>query len=358
MGNMNAKKVSDKWTNLLLNIIEKESTNLNFGLLTQIDVNTIPWNLLLKCTSVTHLQINGFPSPITPNKSRKSENKPTYTRQDIERLFPSQIFEMTNLKILEMNNYPFEYISSNIGKLINLTKLSMIASRIICLPIEIGQLKKLECLEHYCSYSISFSPYEIRNCSLKTTYISRRPNYIYNNQILPPLPKPIDMKCIINDLKIIFVKYGLIEGVVDIIINYLPYQQCSNRKCKNKIHFKKCIYYAWSYYRPGADIVCLLAQMCSNKCIQSIQKREKIFYLAKMENEKYDKKMYVNVNVNDKGNNVVNKPFRHGGVKYLDDLKSELDRFEYFWKYKLGIKYKSYQLTEENQKEIMVTFNT
>eukprot|EP01084_Bolivina_argentea_P022743 42286_1 len=346
------KKLTEKWTNTLLAVIERKSTDLNLDGLTLNDVDNIPWELLIQCTSVTHLQLNSFPS----NKSIPEYNTPSdipqTTREETEELFPYQVYEMTNLTILDMNSYPFEYISPNIGKLVNLNKLSMTGSRIICIPSEIGKLTKLQYIAHYCSYSISWSPYEMINCQINNTYISRRPNYIYNSYLLPPLPKPINMKDIIRDLKQIFVQYGLIAGLVDVIVDYLPFKECSNIKCENKIHFNECIYYVWSMYKPGVDPICLLAGMCSIQCIESIEKNKR-YYLGSID------KKYCNMYVNDDGKCVQKKSLRgyRKEKEVMVSLKEELPRFEYFWKYKLGIKYKSYELLETDQKVVMAVFS-
>eukprot|EP01084_Bolivina_argentea_P197455 338393_1 len=298
--------------------------------------------------------MNDFPVP--KDKPVDQYNTPSETPQshrgEVEALVPfAHVFEMTNLESLSMDSYPFEYISRKIGNLSQLKVLSILGSRLVCFPSEIGKLRDLTSISHYCSYSISYSPYELKQCNIKGTYISRRPNYIYNSSLLPPLPQPTNMTDIVNEFKQLFIEYELIPGLIDIVIGYLPFKECSNPKCQNKIIWKECVYYAWSMYKPSNDPICLLATMCSDKCVQSIGYGKR-YYLALRTD------YYVNVRVDGPSANemVEYECLRRDYSMKSGDLNKELNRFEYFWKYKLGIKYKSYEFVQGDQNEVMVTF--
>ena len=161
----------DWWTAFLIDIIENERDTVDLSNLSLEDVALIDWNMLAKCTSIINLSINAFPSTEKKYQSYSAYDEwfckpPTYTLQEIESLFPSQIFELSQLKVLEIQEYPFSYLSPKISKLTELQELYIEDSPIICFPDTIGKLKKLNTLKFYCSRRMKYVPYELSYCTL------------------------------------------------------------------------------------------------------------------------------------------------------------------------------------------------
>eukprot|EP01083_Nonionella_stella_P176245 616106_1 len=178
---------------------------------------------------------------------------------------------------------------------------------------------------------MKYIPYEILHCKqLRSTKMGTSRLYVNykNGLLLPPLPKALEIENVIDSFASMLDAYDWPNGLIQIILDYLPHTTCSNEQCKKPICFKECIHYGWSRQCPGTDTVCLLAKMCSNSCINSIADKTR-FYLQR------EKK----------------------GSDNEDKISELLDRFEYFWKYNLERDYLSYKLTEELNGEVVVVFD-
>ena len=300
----------EQWAEFFLDIIENKRSAVDISNLSLQDVASIDWNILPKCTSITNLSMNTFPSTQKQYQPYLDYAEwfckpPTHTQQEIESLFPPQIFQMTQLKVLKLQNYPFSYLSPNISKLTQLQELYIEGSPIICFPETIGKLKKLTTLKFYCSRRMKYAPYELSHCtSLRQTTAGTSRLYVNekNNLLLPPLPKTQPelmghvIRCIVEaDKERVFT-----VDLARMIIEYLPYDTCSNEGCEQRIYFKECIYYGWSRQNPGSDTLCLLAKMCSPKCLQSMPKGTR-HYLGKTVSSDDDDGKYSNVKVTDNG---------------------------------------------------------
>eukprot|EP01084_Bolivina_argentea_P278507 475825_1 len=199
------------WTNKLYEAINNKLTKLEMHDLTEKDINTIDWDLLIQCVSVTWLNI----------KMKKSV-------KNIE--FPNQIFQMKNLKYLTICDYPFKFLSSNLGNLSNLESLSITTNNwntdlnLICLPQTIGTLAKLSSLALTGCNKCHYIPYEILNCKIESIYKSGvefyGDKYAYGQtqMLLPPLPKPkiYNNSNNINIFNLLLKSYGFTSQIIDI----------------------------------------------------------------------------------------------------------------------------------------------
>eukprot|EP01084_Bolivina_argentea_P150102 262127_1 len=197
--NENTQKGHDKeyWTNKILSVIKTKKHVLELNGLSLQDVENMPWDLLKQCVSVTDLEMQSFPSNNEYYRAyfdvlEWNKKPPFNSFEDITNWFPHQIFEMKNIKKLNLSGYPFSYLPDNIGHLNNLEIFDITGSPILCLPSSIGKLKNLQKIDFYCSRRCRYVPYEILNCiSLKSTKMGTSRLYANhkNNLLLPPLPK-------------------------------------------------------------------------------------------------------------------------------------------------------------------------
>eukprot|EP01083_Nonionella_stella_P300489 1026122_1 len=299
-----------------------------------------------------------LPIQLSIRKIRTINKPPRHSQEQIEQFFPSQIFELKNLETLYMSGYPFSYLSERLGQLTNLKTIIITGSPIIRLPVALGQLKQLEKIDFYCSRRMKYIPYEILHCKqLRSTKMGTSRLYVNykNGLLLPPLPKALEIENVIDSFASMLDAYDWPNGLIQIILDYLPHTTCSNEQCKKPICFKECIHYGWTRQCPGTDTICLLAKMCSNSCINSIADKTR-FYLQreKKGSDNEDKVWFKNCNVDADGNEISDKAVVQ---RWEDKISELLDRFEYFWKYNLERDYLSYKLTEELNGEVVVVFD-
>lgn len=352
------------WAKILNDVIDNNQDSIMMDSLLLEQLEYVPWDILPKCKSVKILHLSGFPSTgpayIPYGGYKKWYCKPPQeSKEQVESLFPPQIFKMTNLEELYLEYYPFSYLSSNICKLQNLRILEIEGSPIICFPESIGKLKKLEVLKFYCSRRMKYAPYELSHCSslrLTTAGTSRLYANYKNNLLLPPLPM-VNTE-IIDRFKQVMLIYDVTADLCDVIMDYMADIECSNEECMNRICYKQCIYYGWSRQKPGTDTLCLLAKMCSQKCLETIPKGTR-YYCGRMKSDGDGHGCYNNLRLDENGkiDESAQTQIKRDEYVLKDNLDNELKRFEYFWRYNLKIQYNGYKLVEQDHQQLMVKFD-
>jgi hypothetical protein len=133
----------------------------------------------------------------------------------------------------------------SIRKLQSVTYFALYGSHLVRIPPEIGELANLEELDPYTSYSLHWFPYEITRCPrLKRSRVSTRALY-GNRTFWPPFPR---LPCVIPEI--------------------LP-ASCS--VCRGPFTGDG-ILQVWISLRVATDVLPLLVNACSQKCIQKLPK--------------------------------------------------------------------------------------
>jgi internalin A len=91
---------------------------------------------IAKCTQLETLLLTGC------DEKKTSEEQTRWLTNKLTK-FPDAVFQLTNLKILNLNHNPITSIPEDLGQLSNLKQLTLFGTQITQLPEAIGQLSNL-----------------------------------------------------------------------------------------------------------------------------------------------------------------------------------------------------------------------
>jgi len=135
-------------------------------------------------------------------------------------------------------------LPASISKLSSVRKLYLYGSHLVRLPPEIGEMAKLEELDVYTSYRLHWMPFELTRCSrLKRSRVSTRALY-GNYKHRPPFPRLAVPESQLN-----------LPGACSV--------------CRRDLRSAE-VYQAWISLPVATDVVPLLVNACSEKCIKQL----------------------------------------------------------------------------------------
>jgi uncharacterized protein (TIGR02996 family) len=153
-------------------------------------------------------------------------------------------------------------LPSTIAKLKSVKRLQLYRSHIVRIPPEIGEMASLEAFDPYTSWRLHWFPYEITHCKkLKGSRVSTRVLY-GNYKICPPFPRLQSNASYVGgraDSNTLSLKYG---------------KTVSARKCSvcNRPFEDLGLHRVWISLRVATDVLPLLVNACSEKCIRDLPK--------------------------------------------------------------------------------------
>lgn len=137
-------------------------------------------------------------------------------------------------------------LPSTVSKLVEVKKLDLYGSNLLCIPPEIGEMRSLVDFAPYTSYGLHWFPYEITWCTnLRSSSVSTRALY-GNYKYRPPFPK-------LNTRE---------------VIETIAPKYCS--VCNTRLNPKK-IKQVWVSHEVATDVLPLLVNACSQACINNLE---------------------------------------------------------------------------------------
>jgi hypothetical protein len=149
-----------------------------------------------------------------------------------------------------------------IAKLKAVQRLLLYGSHLVRIPPEIGEMTGLEEFDLYTSYGLHWYPFEITRCrSLRRSKASTRALY-GNYKYRPPFPKLRPQMMSAN---------GRAEPEK---LSLKRWKTETMRKCSvcDRLFEDQRLYRVWISLRVGTDVLPLLVNACSNKCLASLPK--------------------------------------------------------------------------------------
>jgi len=137
-------------------------------------------------------------------------------------------------------------LPSTISKLVEVKKLELYGSNLLCIPPEIGKMRSLVDFVPYTSYGLHWLPYEITWCTnLRSSSVSTRALY-GNCNYRPPFPK-LNTREIIEEIS---PKYCSVctKGLVPANVKQV-----------------------WISLEVATDILPLLVNACSQRCLDNLE---------------------------------------------------------------------------------------